>query len=106
MYTGLKGPQVVHAVSAPSPTAANLDMYLLNIAKAYGVQWMPEPRRQDMYVSFRFLPNILTQYLSLNPLSEILDPEASPAVDMLMLRKLCSRGMTPNAMKMRALTFR
>ncbi|KAJ7452536.1 regulator of Vps4 activity in the MVB pathway-domain-containing protein [Mycena galericulata] len=78
--------RVVHAVSAPSPTAANLDMYLLNIAKAYGVQWMPELRRQDI----------------LNPLSEILDPEAAPAVDMPRLRKLCSRGIPDEPAWLRA----
>ncbi|KAJ7098032.1 regulator of Vps4 activity in the MVB pathway-domain-containing protein [Mycena belliarum] len=69
--------RVVHALSAPSPTAANLDMYLLNIAKLYGIQWMPEPRRQDILI----------------PLSEILDPETSPVVDMFKLRHLCARGI-------------
>ncbi|KAK7014965.1 DUF292-domain-containing protein [Favolaschia claudopus] len=69
--------RVVHALSAPSPSAANLDMYLLNIAKLYGVQWMPEPRRQDILVI----------------LSEILDPHASPAVDLPRLRQLCARGI-------------
>ncbi|KAJ6596779.1 regulator of Vps4 activity in the MVB pathway-domain-containing protein [Mycena vulgaris] len=78
--------RVVHAISSPSPSAANLDMYLLNIAKAYGVQWMPEPRRQDI----------------LNSLSEILAPEASPVVDMLMLRKLCSRGIPDEPAWLRA----
>ncbi|KAJ7285961.1 regulator of Vps4 activity in the MVB pathway-domain-containing protein [Mycena rebaudengoi] len=69
--------RVVHALSAPSPTAANLDLYLVGVAKAYGIQWTPEPRRQDILI----------------PLSEILDPETSPAVDMLRLRQLCSRGI-------------
>ncbi|KAJ7710027.1 regulator of Vps4 activity in the MVB pathway-domain-containing protein [Mycena rosella] len=78
--------RVVHALSAPSPTAANLDMYLLNIAKSYGVQWMPEPRRQDILVT----------------LSEILDPEASPVVDILKLRKLCSRGLPDEPAWLRA----
>ncbi|KAF7363337.1 DUF292-domain-containing protein [Mycena sanguinolenta] len=64
--------RVVHALSAPSPSAANLDMYLLNIAKQFGIQWVPEPRRQDI----------------LNILSEILDPEGAPAVDMPRLRQL------------------
>ncbi|KAJ7470653.1 regulator of Vps4 activity in the MVB pathway-domain-containing protein [Mycena latifolia] len=81
--------RVVHALSAPSPTAANLDMYLLNIAKSYGVQWMPEPRRQDI----------------LNSLSEILDPETSPAVDMFRLRRLCSRGINCVAIPMRPMKF-
>ncbi|KAJ7685069.1 regulator of Vps4 activity in the MVB pathway-domain-containing protein [Mycena polygramma] len=69
--------RVVHALSAPSPSVANFDMYLLNIAKTYGVQWVPEPRRQDILI----------------PLSEILDPESSAAVDMPRLRQLCARGM-------------
>ncbi|KAJ7109261.1 regulator of Vps4 activity in the MVB pathway-domain-containing protein [Mycena epipterygia] len=78
--------RVVHALSAPSPTAANLDMYLLNIAKTYGVQWTPEPRRQDILI----------------PLSEILDPDASPAVDMPRLRQLCSRGIPDEPAWLRA----
>ncbi|KAJ6547443.1 regulator of Vps4 activity in the MVB pathway-domain-containing protein [Mycena capillaripes] len=78
--------RVVHALSAPAPSAANLDMYLLNIAKSYGVQWVPEPRRQDILI----------------PLSEILDPETSPAVDMPRLRKLCSRGIPDEPAWLRA----
>ncbi|KAF8212364.1 regulator of Vps4 activity in the MVB pathway-domain-containing protein [Mycena galopus ATCC 62051] len=78
--------RVVHALSAPSPSAANLDMYLLNIAKLYGVQWVPEPRRQDI----------------LNLLSEILDPETSPAVDMPRLRQLCARGIPDEPTWLRA----
>ncbi|KAJ7156093.1 regulator of Vps4 activity in the MVB pathway-domain-containing protein [Mycena crocata] len=76
-------PRVVHALSAPSPTAANLDMYLLNIAKTYGVQWYPKRT-------------------SLNSLSEILDPEASLAVDMPRLRQLCSRGIPDEPAWLRA----
>ncbi|KAJ7632505.1 regulator of Vps4 activity in the MVB pathway-domain-containing protein [Roridomyces roridus] len=82
--------RVVHAVSAPPPTAADLDMYLLNIAKAYGVQWMPEPRRQEI----------------LNSLSELLDPEASLAVDMPTLRRLCSRGIPDEPAWLRARIWR
>ncbi|KAJ7940766.1 regulator of Vps4 activity in the MVB pathway-domain-containing protein [Mycena leptocephala] len=78
--------RVVHALAAPPPSAANLDMYLLNIAKTYGVQWMPEPRRQDILIT----------------LSEILDPETSPAVDMPRLRKLCSRGIPDEPAWLRA----
>ncbi|KAJ7219165.1 regulator of Vps4 activity in the MVB pathway-domain-containing protein [Mycena pura] len=69
--------RVVHALSTPSPTAAGLDMYLLNIAKTYGVPWMPERPRHDI----------------LKLLSEILDPDALPAVDMPRLRRLCARGL-------------
>ncbi|KAJ6455699.1 regulator of Vps4 activity in the MVB pathway-domain-containing protein [Mycena sanguinolenta] len=82
--------RVVHALSAPSPSAANLDMYLLNIAKQYGIQWVPEPRRQDI----------------LNTLSEILDPDGSPAVDMPRLRQLCSRGIPDEPTWLRARIWR
>ncbi|KAJ7172601.1 regulator of Vps4 activity in the MVB pathway-domain-containing protein [Mycena filopes] len=78
--------RIIHALSAPAPSAANLDMFLLNIAKMYGVQWMPEPRRQDILI----------------PLSELLDPESSPAVDMYRLRKLCSRGIPDEPAWLRA----
>ncbi|KAJ7343602.1 regulator of Vps4 activity in the MVB pathway-domain-containing protein [Mycena albidolilacea] len=78
--------RVVHALSAPSPSAANLDMYLLNIAKLYGVQWVPEPRRQDILIL----------------LSEILDPGGSPAVDMPRLRQLCARGIPDEPTWLRA----
>ncbi|KAJ7046656.1 regulator of Vps4 activity in the MVB pathway-domain-containing protein [Mycena alexandri] len=78
--------RIVHALSAPAPSAANLDMFLLNIAKMYSVQWMPEPRRQDILI----------------PLSELLDPESSPAVDMFRLRKLCSRGIPDEPAWLRA----
>ncbi|KAJ6630677.1 regulator of Vps4 activity in the MVB pathway-domain-containing protein [Mycena sp. CBHHK59/15] len=82
--------RVARALSAPSPTAANLDAYLLNIAKLYGVQWVPEPRRQDILIT----------------LSEMLDPDASPAVDMPRLRKLCARGIPDEPAWLRARVWR
>lgn len=45
--------QVIHALSAPPPSAAELDAYLTNIAKTHGVQWEPELRSEDVYVPFR-----------------------------------------------------
>ncbi|KAK7467040.1 hypothetical protein VKT23_004102 [Stygiomarasmius scandens] len=46
---GYVSPRVLKALSVTTPTAAQLDAYLSQIAKAYGVTWVPEPRRQDMY---------------------------------------------------------
>ncbi|KAF7295030.1 DUF292-domain-containing protein [Mycena indigotica] len=69
--------RVVHAMNAPPPTAAGLDMFMLEIAKTYNVAWMPEPRRQDIVRS----------------ISEILNPDTPPAVDINQLRLLCARGI-------------
>ncbi|KAG6911447.1 hypothetical protein DXG01_014521 [Tephrocybe rancida] len=60
-----------------SPSAQNLDLALQKIASEYSVKWTPEPLRQDI----------------LNPLSEILDPQASPTVDLPRLRRLCRHGI-------------
>ncbi|KAJ3854667.1 regulator of Vps4 activity in the MVB pathway-domain-containing protein [Lentinula lateritia] len=69
--------RIVRDLTAPPPNATQIDAYLSNIAKAYGVQWQPDPRRQDI----------------VGPLSEILDPQSSPVVDVAALRKLCARGI-------------
>ncbi|KAH8833858.1 regulator of Vps4 activity in the MVB pathway-domain-containing protein [Flagelloscypha sp. PMI_526] len=69
--------KVLQAVSAPPPNAANLDQYLVDIAKAHGYVWVPEPRRQDI----------------IDPLSEILDPSTAPVVDLPRLRTLCANGL-------------
>ncbi|KAJ4488065.1 regulator of Vps4 activity in the MVB pathway-domain-containing protein [Lentinula aciculospora] len=68
--------RIVKDLTAPPPNAAQIDAYLSNIANAYGVQWQPDPRRQDI----------------VGPLSEILDPQ-SPIIDIASLRKLCARGI-------------
>ncbi|KAJ7063188.1 regulator of Vps4 activity in the MVB pathway-domain-containing protein [Mycena amicta] len=86
-------PRVVHALNAPPPTASSLDMYLLQIAKTYNVPWMPEPRRQDMSVCLDAAGAIAETLPSLKTLSEILDPQISPVVDMARLRILCARGI-------------
>ncbi|KAF9053556.1 hypothetical protein BDZ89DRAFT_1107262 [Hymenopellis radicata] len=67
-------PRAIASLTTPTPSAADLDMYLLNIAKSYSVKWVPEPRRQDV----------------VNQLSEILD---STLVDVPRLRQLCARGI-------------
>ncbi|KAF8894569.1 regulator of Vps4 activity in the MVB pathway-domain-containing protein [Infundibulicybe gibba] len=69
--------RVVRALSAPTPSAANIDNYLQSIAENYGVKWSPEPRRQDL----------------VNSLSELLDPDAAPITDFPRLRKMCSNGI-------------
>jgi hypothetical protein len=40
--------RVARALSAPPPSATNLNDYLSAIAKTHGVNWIPEPRRHDM----------------------------------------------------------
>ncbi|KAL4068130.1 regulator of Vps4 activity in the MVB pathway-domain-containing protein [Scleroderma citrinum] len=70
-------PQVIDMLTSPAPTVAQMDNCLANIASAYDVKWTPEPRRQDI----------------LDQLSEVLDSESSPVVDLVQLRKLCSRGV-------------
>ncbi|KAJ4000088.1 regulator of Vps4 activity in the MVB pathway-domain-containing protein [Lentinula boryana] len=69
--------RIVKDLTAPPPNATQIDTYLLNIAKAYNVQWQPDPLRQDI----------------VGPLSEILDLQSSPVVDVANLRRLCARGI-------------
>ncbi|KAL1745655.1 regulator of Vps4 activity in the MVB pathway-domain-containing protein [Schizophyllum fasciatum] len=74
---GYVSDKIINALSAPPPSAANLDAYLVRVARAYGVDWLPPPQRQHI----------------LNPLSEILNPEATPIVDLPRLRELCALGL-------------
>ncbi|CAA7271804.1 unnamed protein product [Cyclocybe aegerita] len=69
--------RVLKALSTPIPSVFQLDGFLYNIANSYRVAWTPEPRRQDI----------------VNTLSELLDPEAAPEVDLALLRRLCVRGI-------------
>ncbi|KAF5391263.1 hypothetical protein D9757_001983 [Collybiopsis confluens] len=69
--------RIVKNLSAPPPNAAQLDAYLLNIAQTYGLQWQPDPRRQDI----------------VGALSEILNEQLAPVVDVAGLRRLCARGI-------------
>nr|GAT47209.1 DUF292-domain-containing protein [Mycena chlorophos] len=82
--------RVIHALNAPPPSAASLDAYLLDIAKTYSVPWVPEPRRQDL----------------VKPLSELLDPQTSSAVDMSRLRLLCAHGIADQPPWLRARVWR
>ena len=72
-----------------------MDAFLVNVSSAYSVKWSPEPRRQDMQVSIfaSLLARKLIGSYSLDQLSEILDSASSPVVDLVQLRKLCSRGV-------------
>lgn len=108
------GVQVIRALSAPPPSAADLDSYLLGIAKTYKVQWEPELRTDDVYVFF-FISLLATCYFytcrsmrqrspadadtpaffvcSLRILSELLDrSNAAPVVDIPRLRRVCAHG--------------
>ncbi|KAI5983056.1 regulator of Vps4 activity in the MVB pathway-domain-containing protein [Pisolithus albus] len=69
--------QVLDILASPTPTATQMDAYLVNIADTYDVKWTPEPRRHDI----------------LDQLSEALDSGSSAAVDLSRLRKLCSHGL-------------
>ncbi|KIY50972.1 hypothetical protein FISHEDRAFT_37751 [Fistulina hepatica ATCC 64428] len=77
--------RVVQILSAPPPSAATLDRYLMEVSRANNVHWIPEPRRQDI----------------VNPLSEMLDPQAAPIVDIARLRKLCALGIPDNPVWLR-----
>ncbi|GLB35059.1 putative regulator of Vps4 activity in the MVB pathway [Lyophyllum shimeji] len=76
-YDNPVAPLIVRAVTAPPPSVETLDAKLEKIAKDCGVQWSPEPRREEIF----------------NTISEALDPQGSTVVDMVELRELCSRGI-------------
>ena len=44
--------RVVRATSAPLPSASLLNQYLKSVAQNYGVKWTPEPRREEMFVTW------------------------------------------------------
>ncbi|KAI0273569.1 regulator of Vps4 activity in the MVB pathway-domain-containing protein [Gloeopeniophorella convolvens] len=80
--------KVVHALSAPPASAADMHTYLADIARSFHVQWSPEHR-----------PNHV-----LDALSEILDRSGGvPAVDLPRLRNLCAYGIpeTPSWLRPR-----
>ena len=41
---------ILSSTSTSIPSAFKLDSYLQNIANTYGIEWSPEPRRQEMYL--------------------------------------------------------
>ncbi|KAG1756520.1 regulator of Vps4 activity in the MVB pathway-domain-containing protein [Suillus paluster] len=69
--------RVMQLLYSPTPSASKMNHTLTNVAKTYGVNWAADPPRQDI----------------LNVISEILDPEGSPIVDLPRLRRLCSQGL-------------
>ncbi|KAH9952151.1 regulator of Vps4 activity in the MVB pathway-domain-containing protein [Amylocystis lapponica] len=69
--------RVLRALSAPPPSASRLDQYLYNIARANGVNWVPD----------------LPPHEKVNALSQMLDPSTKPVVDVTRLRELCSHGL-------------
>ncbi|KAG5337273.1 hypothetical protein C0989_009973 [Termitomyces sp. Mn162] len=67
----------VRAITLPPPVK-ELDVVLQRIASEYGITWTPEPLRQD----------------TLKLVSELLDPQAAPVLDLRYLRHLCRRGLS------------
>ncbi|VDB82786.1 unnamed protein product [Peniophora sp. CBMAI 1063] len=82
--------QVIRALSAPPPSAAELDAYLMNIARTHGVQWEPELRSEDV----------------LRTLSELLDVNTAPVVDLPRLQRTCAHGIPPDPSWLRPRTWR
>ncbi|THH18480.1 hypothetical protein EW146_g2513 [Bondarzewia mesenterica] len=83
-------PQVVRALSAPPASAADLDNYLMGIARSYGVPWAPNLRPDDV----------------LDALSEILDKsDSAPVVDMPRLRRVCAHGIPSSPSWLRPRTW-
>ncbi|KAH7914974.1 regulator of Vps4 activity in the MVB pathway-domain-containing protein [Hygrophoropsis aurantiaca] len=76
-HNTLVSPKIIQMVSIPLPSVARINDCLYDIAKAYGIRWSPEPRREDI----------------LHSISEILGSQSSPIVDLPRLRKLCSQGI-------------
>ncbi|KAF5330803.1 hypothetical protein D9619_005797 [Psilocybe cf. subviscida] len=68
--------RALKAITVPIPSAFQLDSYMLNVAESYNISWIPEAPRS----------------YNVNALSEILDLDAAPEVDMLELKKLCIGG--------------
>lgn len=69
--------RVMQLLHPPTPSASKMNDCLTSVSKVYRVNWTAEPPRQDI----------------LNIISEILDPQGSPIVDLPRLRKLCSQGL-------------
>lgn len=69
--------RVMQLLHSPTPSASKMNDCLTNVSKVYHVNWAAEPPRQDI----------------LDMISEILDPQGSPIVDLPRLRRLCSQGL-------------
>ncbi|KAL4253864.1 IST1 family protein [Abortiporus biennis] len=70
-------PRIVACLNARPPPAAGLDQYLLGIARAHNVQWLPD----------------LQPHEKVNAISEMLGPDSIPEVDLTRLRTLCAHGL-------------
>ncbi|KXN82515.1 TBC1 domain family member 13, partial [Leucoagaricus sp. SymC.cos] len=70
-------PGVLRTTSRPIPNLSQLDSYLERVAKSYEVSWIAGPKRQNL----------------VDPLSEVLNPPATPSIDITRLRHLCSQGI-------------
>ncbi|KAF8163193.1 DUF292 domain-containing protein, partial [Crassisporium funariophilum] len=42
-------PRILKALYFPVPSAYQLDSYLQTVVESYGVKWLPEPQRYEMY---------------------------------------------------------
>lgn len=69
--------RVMQLLHPSTPSASQINNCLTNVSKVYHVNWAADPPRQDI----------------LNLISEILDPQGSPIVDLPRLRRLCSQGL-------------
>lgn len=91
----MKPLQIIRGLSVTPPSAAWLDHYLFSIAKAHGVKWMPDLQPHEKSVT-PLEQNIFTQLifskLRVNAISEMLDPNSVPEIDMTRLRSLCAHG--------------
>ncbi|KAK1224708.1 hypothetical protein PQX77_012381 [Marasmius sp. AFHP31] len=65
--------RITRALSTEPAAGTQVDEFLLKVAKAHNVGWSPDPQRKDLE----------------KPLSEILDPNTMPIVDIAALRRLC-----------------
>ncbi|TFK29830.1 hypothetical protein FA15DRAFT_751981 [Coprinopsis marcescibilis] len=70
-------PRIAKLSSRPMPSASMSNAYLSNVARSYGVNWTPDPQRNDI----------------LPVLSEILNPPPSESIDLTALRRFCSYGI-------------
>ncbi|KAL0573269.1 hypothetical protein V5O48_008676 [Marasmius crinis-equi] len=69
--------RIIRALSTEPATAIQVDEFLVKVAKSFNIEWFPDPQGQDIQ----------------KPLSDILDPNTIPVVDIAALRRLCSRGI-------------
>lgn len=54
--------RTLRSTSTLIPSAFNLDSCLQDVAKTYGIDWLPEPRRQEMYLPYLLLMGLRTYH--------------------------------------------